>query len=118
MNYNNTMNSNSTDNYYVGITSKNSTCTKAITLRSCIPVHDTKSISNEQRPAYIAGVSIAFFFIIIFAIAVQNIRARIISNKRSMDEQRRVEEGRMTKAVQKVTGSEKADPVSTEPAKP
>ncbi|ATZ47665.1 hypothetical protein BCIN_02g09220 [Botrytis cinerea B05.10] len=118
MNYNSTMNSNGTDNYYVGITSKNSTCTKAITLRSCIPVHDTKSISNEQRPAYIAGVSIAFFFIIIFAIAIQNVRARIISNKRSMDEQRRVEEGRMTKAVQKVTGGEKADPVSTEPAKP
>ncbi|THV50824.1 hypothetical protein BGAL_0134g00060 [Botrytis galanthina] len=105
MNPNNTMNSNSTDNFYVGITSKNSTCARAITLRSCIPIHDAKSISNEQRPAYIAGVSIAFFFIIIFAIAIQNIRARIVSN-RSMDEQRRVEEGRMTKVVQQVTGSE------------
>ncbi|KAF7918875.1 uncharacterized protein EAE98_009653 [Botrytis deweyae] len=99
------MNSNSTDNFYAGITSKNSTCARAITLRSCIPIHDAKSISDEQRPAYIAGVSIAFFFIIIFAIAIQNIRARIASN-RSMDEHRRVEEGRMTKAVQKVTGSE------------
>ncbi|KAF7930001.1 uncharacterized protein EAE97_009598 [Botrytis byssoidea] len=105
MNPNNTMSSNSTDNFYVGITSKNSTCARAITVRSCIPIHDAKSIRDEQKPAYIAGVSIAFFFIIIFAIAIQNLRARIASN-RSMDEQRRVEEGRMTKVVQQVTGSE------------
>ncbi|KAK6592445.1 hypothetical protein H4I96_11676 [Botrytis cinerea] len=95
------MNSNGTDNYYVGITSKKQ--------------HLHQSYHLEIM---YSSVSIAFFFIIIFAIAIQNVRARIISNKRSMDEQRRVEEGRMTKAVQKVTGGEKADPVSTEPAKP